>query len=113
MSDACTALGLIVGLVLVWLSGPSGVDNIVAILLSAYSISVGFILFREALAGIMVKADEKVLSQLLVVLNQNRQADWIDRHNLSLIKFGCRYHFDCHYNHTLVLQREASACYHG
>jgi cation diffusion facilitator family transporter len=120
MSDAYTTLGLIVGLVLVWLSGQSGVDNIVALLFGVYIISVGFNILREALAGIMDEADEKVLSQLLLVLNQNRQADWIDMHNLRLIKFGSRYHFDCHitipwyYNvkqaHTIMEKLENTIC---
>jgi len=66
MSDACTALGLIVGLVLVWLSGQSGVDNVIAIAFGAYIIHGDFNILREALAGIMDEADEKVLNELVV-----------------------------------------------
>jgi divalent metal cation (Fe/Co/Zn/Cd) transporter len=44
----------------------------------------------------MDEADEKILGKVIALLNQNRHPDWIDIHNLRVIKFGNVLHVDCH-----------------
>jgi divalent metal cation (Fe/Co/Zn/Cd) transporter len=47
-------------------------------------------------AGIMDEADEALLKKLVEMLNANRKENWIDLHNLRIIKYGATIHLDCH-----------------
>jgi hypothetical protein len=38
----------------------------------------------------------ELLNKLVVVLNNNRRDNWIDLHNLRVIKYGAVLHIDCH-----------------
>ena len=51
---------------------------------------------RTSIAGIMDEADLKLLNNLVDVLNKNRRENWIDLHNLRIIKYGSTLHCDCH-----------------
>jgi cation diffusion facilitator family transporter len=96
LSDAWSSLGLIVGLGLIWLTDLMWLDQVVAIgfgLLIAYT---GLGIMRRAVAGVMDEADEEVIDQLVPILQQHRQDEWIDIHNLRVIRYGTRLHIDCH-----------------
>ena len=41
-------------------------------------------------------ADMNLLKQLVKLLNANRRENWIDIHNLRVIKYGTLLHADCH-----------------
>jgi divalent metal cation (Fe/Co/Zn/Cd) transporter len=44
----------------------------------------------------MDKADTELLSKMVDVLNKNRKDNWIDLHNIRIIKFGSVLHLDAH-----------------
>jgi divalent metal cation (Fe/Co/Zn/Cd) transporter len=44
----------------------------------------------------MDEADEQLLEELVVYLNSMRSRNWIDLHNLRIIKYGSVLHLDCH-----------------
>src|SRR6185436_2145088 len=44
----------------------------------------------------MDKADEALLKAMVKTLNQHRSLNWIDLHNLRIIKYGPTLHMDCH-----------------
>jgi divalent metal cation (Fe/Co/Zn/Cd) transporter len=44
----------------------------------------------------MDEADMKLLSRMVQVLNSNRRENWVDLHNLRVIKYGSILHVDCH-----------------
>jgi divalent metal cation (Fe/Co/Zn/Cd) transporter len=44
----------------------------------------------------MDEADEKILVKVINLLNKRRLPNWIDIHNLRVIKFGNVLHIDCH-----------------
>ena len=44
----------------------------------------------------MDEADYALLDKLVSRINENRQENWIDLHNLRIIKFGPVIHVDCH-----------------
>ena len=44
----------------------------------------------------MDEADEKLLNEMVALLNSNRQENWVDLHNLRVIKYGSVFHIDCH-----------------
>ncbi len=44
----------------------------------------------------MDEADEELLGKMVSLLQANRGAEWIDLHNLRIIKYGSTLHLDCH-----------------
>ena len=44
----------------------------------------------------MDEADEKLIQQVIDLLQQNRKDNWIDLHNLRVIEFGSKMHIDAH-----------------
>ncbi|MDP4132225.1 MAG: cation transporter dimerization domain-containing protein, partial [Bacteroidota bacterium] len=72
------------------------VDSIVAIIMSLVIMFIGYRIARKSVAGIMDEADDIILVKLIDQLNHNRQQNWIDIHNLRVIKFGNILHIDCH-----------------
>jgi cation diffusion facilitator family transporter len=95
-TDTYSTLAIIVGLVLMIFTKLYWLDKVIAILMSFFIIYNGYIIIRKSVAGIMDEADMDLLKQMLVVLNANRRENWIDLHNLRVIKYGSRLHVDCH-----------------
>jgi divalent metal cation (Fe/Co/Zn/Cd) transporter len=56
----------------------------------------GFKIVRTSIAGIMDEADERLISKMVAMLNDNRRENWIDLHNLRIIQYGSTLHVDCH-----------------
>jgi divalent metal cation (Fe/Co/Zn/Cd) transporter len=44
----------------------------------------------------MDQADMAMLEKLVARMNENRRENWVDLHNLRIIKFGSVIHVDCH-----------------
>jgi divalent metal cation (Fe/Co/Zn/Cd) transporter len=44
----------------------------------------------------MDEADLDLLNNFIAVLNKNKVENWIDLHNLRVIKYGSLIHIDCH-----------------
>jgi cation diffusion facilitator family transporter len=95
-SDTWTTLGIIVGLILLLFTGLTWIDSAVAILVSMVLIFTGYKIIRSSLAGIMDETDTELLEKLVNTLNANRRVNWVDLHNLRIIKYGSRLHLDCH-----------------
>ncbi|HNA96323.1 MAG TPA: cation diffusion facilitator family transporter [Chitinophagaceae bacterium] len=96
LSDTWSTLGIIVGLVLLHFTGYKWIDGVVAMLFGLLIIYTGYKILRRSIAGIMDEADIKLLSHLVTLLNHNRSVNWIDLHNLRVIKYGSVMHIDCH-----------------
>ena len=95
-SDTWSTLGIIVGLALILFTKLTWIDSAVAILFSFIIIFTGYRIIRSSVAGIMDEADTALLKQMVVMLNNNRRENWIDLHNLRIIKYGSTIHLDCH-----------------
>ena len=95
-SDTWSTMGIIAGLLLIFFTRISWLDSAVAMLFSFIIIFTGYRIVRSSVAGIMDEADAGLLERLVVVLNQNRPENWIDLHNLRIIKYGGTIHLDCH-----------------
>jgi len=95
-SDAWSSAGLLAGLFLIFLTNIIWLDNVVTILLGAYIFYTGYKLFRASLAGIMDEADYHLIEELVGIMNENRRNNWVDIHNLRVIKYGSKLHVDCH-----------------
>ncbi|MFD2244853.1 cation diffusion facilitator family transporter [Pontibacter ruber] len=95
-TDAYSTAGILVGLLLIYLTGQVWLDSVVAIIFGALICFTGYRILRASLAGIMDEADYELLQRIVKVLNENRRENWIDIHNLRVIKYGATLHIDCH-----------------
>lgn len=95
-SDTLSTIGIIAGLILLYFTGLSWIDSVVAIIFGVLIMITGYRILRKSIAGIMDEADSDLLSRLVTLLNNNRQVNWIDLHNLRVIKYGSVLHLDCH-----------------
>lgn len=95
-SDTYTTVGIILGLILLFFTKIAWIDSIVAMILALLIIYTGYKIIRSSIAGIMDEADESLLNRMVETLNSNRNVNWIDLHNLRIIKYGAILHLDCH-----------------
>jgi cation diffusion facilitator family transporter len=95
-SDTWSTLGIIIGLVLLLIFHHTWIDSAVAIIFAFIIIFTGYKIIRSSIAGIMDEADEELLKKMVATLNTNRKENWIDLHNLRIIKYGGTLHVDCH-----------------
>lgn len=96
ISDTYTTLGIIIGLILLYITGISWIDSVVAIIFAAVILFTGYKIIRSSIAGMMDEADEDMIKEMVDLLNKNRKENWIDLHNLRIIKYGALIHIDCH-----------------
>jgi cation diffusion facilitator family transporter len=95
-ADTWSTVGIIIGLVLLYFTGFKWIDSTVAIVFGVYIMFTGYQILRRSIAGIMDEADMELLGRLVQVLNTNRRENWVDLHNLRVIKYGSVLHLDCH-----------------
>jgi cation diffusion facilitator family transporter len=95
-SDTYSTLAIILGLILIYFTHIQQLDSIVAIIMSIVIMIIGYRIARKSVAGIMDEADEKILARVIDLVNNSRLPNWIDIHNLRVIKFGNVLHVDCH-----------------
>lgn len=95
-TDTWSTVGIIAGLVLLYFTGYNWIDSAVACLFGVLIIFTGYRIIRSSVAGIMDEADVKLLGRMVEILNANRRENWVDLHNLRVIKYGSVLHVDCH-----------------
>jgi len=95
-TDTWSTLGIVIGLLLMLITKQLWLDSVVAIAFSILIIFTGYKILRSSVAGIMDEADTELLKKMVAMLNANRPVNWIDLHNLRIIKYGSRIHLDCH-----------------
>jgi len=95
-SDTWSTVGIIIGLILLYYTGYKWIDSLIAILFAIFIMYTGYKILRHSIAGIMDEADTKLLTRMVTLLNANRKENWVDLHNLRVIKYGNVLHVDCH-----------------
>jgi cation diffusion facilitator family transporter len=95
-SDTYTTAGIIVGLILLYFTHILWIDSAVAILFAFIISYTGYKIIRTSIAGIMDEADIDLLKKLINTLNESRGLNWVDIHNLRIIKYGALLHLDAH-----------------
>jgi cation diffusion facilitator family transporter len=95
-TDTYSTVGIFIGLVLIYFTKQHWLDSAVACVFALIIIYTGYKILRTSVAGIMDEADLKLLNDLVALLNKNRKQNWIDVHNLRIIKYGSVLHCDCH-----------------
>jgi len=95
-TDTWSTIGIIAGLVLIYFTKLIWIDSAVAILFALIIIFMGYKIIRTSIAGIMDETDKLLLQRMVELLNKERKENWIDLHNLRIIKYGSTLHMDCH-----------------
>lgn len=95
-SDSYSTFGIIAGLILIYFTGLKWIDPVVASIFGLIIIYTGYKILRKSIAGIMDEADIELLKRIVDLLNRNRRENWVDLHNLRVIKYGTVLHIDCH-----------------
>ncbi len=95
-SDTYSTVGIVVGLVLLYVTKLPWLDSVVALVFAFVILYTGYQIIRGSLAGIMDEADEELLEKVVALLQRSRRENWVDLHNLRIIKYGGTLHLDCH-----------------
>lgn len=96
LSDTYSTGGILIGIVCIYFTNILWLDSVVAILFSSIILYTGYKIVRSSMAGIMDEADKALLTRMVKLLNENRRENWVDLHNLRIIKYGSVLHLDCH-----------------
>lgn len=95
-TDTYSTIGIIIGLIVLYFTKISWIDSITALIFAGFIIYTGYNIMRESISGIMDETDELLLKEVVAFLSEERRENWIDLHNLRIIKYGSTLHFDCH-----------------
>lgn len=96
ITDTYSTSGILIGLVVIYFTDLVFIDSLIACMVAIIIIYTGYKIVRVSIAGIMDEADEKLLKDFVSLLNQHRKENWIDLHNMRIIKYGSTLHCDCH-----------------
>ncbi|TCD01628.1 cation transporter [Pedobacter psychroterrae] len=97
LTDAVTSAGLVVGVIMIKLTGMYWLDGVISILLGVYIIYNGYKLTRRSVGGLMDESDIELVKDIIDCMQKNRRAPWIDVHNLRAQQYGADLHIDCHF----------------
>ncbi len=95
-TDTYSTVGITIGLVAIYLFNIPWLDSAIALVFGLLILFTGYKIIREAIAGIMDETDRELLSKMVTLLTQHRNENWIDLHNLRIIKYGPVLHLDAH-----------------
>lgn len=96
LTDSYTSFGVVAGVALVLVTKLDWLDGVVAIAVGLNILWTGYRLVREAVTGLMDRADPAVLEKIVTALQENRQPGWIDLHQLRSWQSGDRTYVDFH-----------------
>lgn len=96
LADMWTSVGVIAGLVLVWLTGLEWLDWAIAAAVGVHLLFVGSRLVRSGIAGLMDEVDEADYATVVAAVNRVREPEWLDMHDLRLRRVGDLTHVDFH-----------------
>jgi len=94
-SDFYSTIGLVIGLILLWLTKIAWLDSVIAIIFGGIIIYTGFKILKETTSNLMDEADFGIVKELTDILWKNKTENWVEMHNLRMVKYGDAYHIDC------------------
>lgn len=96
LTDSYTSLGVVVGLILVLLTGYLILDPLIAILVAVNILFTGYKLIRESIGGLMNETDLAILESIAGLFSKIKKEYWIDVHHLKFRKSGEILYADFH-----------------
>lgn len=96
LSDFYTSIGVVLGLVVVRLTGLAWFDPLVAVVMGVLLLVTGFRLVRQATSALLDAEDPELLRQLVALLGPRVRDGVIRVHNLRAIRAGSFRHVSAH-----------------
>lgn len=96
LSDSYTSFGVVIGLIIVLITGLKILDPIVAIIVALNILVTGFKIVRESIGDLMNETDMSLLQKIVDYLNKERKDTWIDIHQLRFWKSADKLFIDFH-----------------
>ena len=96
MTDTWSSAAMIAGLAVVHFTGIVWIDPLIALIMGGFIIYTGIGVLRSSIGGIMDEADEEMISEIVRTLEAEKRENWVDLHNIRVIKYGSTFHVDCH-----------------
>lgn len=94
-SDTYSTIGLVLGLIILYTTKIAWIDSALALIFGTIIIVTGVNILKNTISNLTDKADGAILKIILEAIEENRADDWIDVHNLKVIKYGSYYYVDC------------------
>jgi len=95
-ADAYSTFAIILGLLLLKVTGWWWLDSLVAIVFAVFILLTGYKVVRKSLSGIMDETDETMVNEVIQFLQHHRRPQWIDVHNMRILQYGDVLHIDAH-----------------
>lgn len=95
-SDTYSTIGLIVGLVLLYVTDIAWIDGALGLLFGIIIVATGIQILFKTTRGLMDTSDRVDIDRVVRVMDQHRAESWIDVHDLRVISYGESIHLDCH-----------------
>lgn len=94
-SDTYSTIGLVAGLLILYFTGLGWVDSALALVFGTIIVVTGFLILRKTIANLLDKADDEILRGMLRLISADRRNEWVDIHNMKVIKYGSHLYVDC------------------
>jgi len=94
-SDTYSSIGLVIGLILLYVTKLAWLDSAIALIFGTIIIITGYKILKETTSSLMDEADFKLINEICDLLEKHRSEDWIDIHNMKLVKYGTSFHLTC------------------
>ncbi len=96
LSDVKTTAGVILGLVIVKITGWHLVDALIAFAVGIHLMYEGYLIVTGSVAGLVDATDVKSLEILSKMIDEERSVGIINIHNVRVIRSGSFHHIDAH-----------------
>ncbi len=95
-TDTYSTIGIVIGLALMLMTGLQWIDSISALFFGGVVLVTSMRILRGSVAGMMDEADHGLIKEIVTFINDHHRQNWIDLHNLRIIKYGSVLHIDMH-----------------
>ncbi|WP_337871824.1 cation diffusion facilitator family transporter [Ignavibacterium sp.] len=96
LTDSYTSIGVMIGIILVLITGLKFIDPIFAIFVATNILITGYKLIRQSVGGLMNETDLSILKKITDRILSIRKENWIDLHQLRFWTSGDRIFIDFH-----------------
>lgn len=96
LTDAYTSIGVIIGILLVIITGFQMLDPLFAIAVALNILFTGIKLIRVSIGRLMNETDPELLNQIVTELSEMKRNYWIDLHELRFWRSGDTIYLDFH-----------------
>jgi len=94
-SDTYSTIGLVVGLFVLYITNIAWIDSVIALIFGVIIIATGYSILKQTIATLMDTADFMLIHKLVEIVWKHRRPNWVDIHNVKIVKYGNTHHIDC------------------